>query len=183
MFGGRDGSGYLKTINVFDTTNNTRTTLSTTLPKAANGITCAAVGTKIYLFGGYGSSLFSTINVFDTTTNTITTLSTTLPTAATGIASAAVGTKIYLFGGNGDSYLKTINQFVVSVDLTSGNILVVTNTVDLFNLISTDAVSLEVGIENIYKGNTDNQAELCDAYLHDGTNWVNVNTGEIYETS
>ena len=155
-----------------------------TLPKTATYIASSAVGTKIYLFGGNGDSGYlSTINVFDTTTNTITTLSTTLPKAATGIASAAVGTKIYLFGGNGDSYLKTINQFVVSVDLTSGNILVVTNTVDLFNLISTDAVSLEVGIENIYKGNTDNQAELCDAYLHDGTNWVNVNTGEIYETS
>ena len=73
--------------------------------------------------------------------------------------------------------LNTISQFVVSVDLTSGNILVVTNTSSLFSLISSDDVSLEVGIANIYKGNTDNQAELCDAYLYNGKNWVNVNTG------
>ena len=84
------------------------------LPKGAYSIASAAVGTKVYLFGGqYATSYhLSTINVFDTKTNSTETLSTSLPSAASGIASAAVGTKIYLFGGKGSSSrYNTINVF------------------------------------------------------------------------
>ena len=81
------------------------------IPTAAYNIAAAAVGKKVYLFGGYGDSALNTIKVFDTESKTITTLSTTLPTEAYGIASAAVGTKIYLFGGYGSSKLNTINVF------------------------------------------------------------------------
>ena len=52
------------------------------LPIPTIDMGCAAVGTKIYLFGGDGSGYkdrLNTINVFDTTTETISTLSTTLP--------------------------------------------------------------------------------------------------------
>ena len=82
-----------------------------TLPTAAFDIVSAAVGTKVYLFGGYGSSNLNTINVFDTENKTITTLDTTLPTAMYNIASAVVGTKVYLFGGQGGDYYNTINVF------------------------------------------------------------------------
>ena len=84
-----------------------------TLPTAAYSIAAAAVGKKVYLFGGiYGTyNYLNTINVLDTESNTITTLSTKLPTAAYGIAAAAVGKNIYLFGGEGSSRLATINVF------------------------------------------------------------------------
>ena len=49
----------------------------TTLSQGEFGIGTAAVGTKIYLFGGRNSSSYlNTIQVFDTTNNTIQTLST-----------------------------------------------------------------------------------------------------------
>jgi N-acetylneuraminic acid mutarotase len=69
-----------------------------TLPKAAQGIASATIGTKVYLFGGYGSDNLNTINVFDTETNTIQTLSAKLPIATSGMSAAVVGTKVYLFG-------------------------------------------------------------------------------------
>ena len=74
-------------------------TLSTTLPSGLYAMGCAAVGTKIYLFGGYDSSGTShdTIQMFDTTNNTLTTLSAKLPEAMAYLTCTAVGTKIYLF--------------------------------------------------------------------------------------
>ena len=36
---------------------------------------------------------------------------------------------------------------------------------------------VEVTVKNVYKGDS-NLAKFVDAYLFDGTNWVNVNTGE-----
>ena len=147
------------------------------LPTGAYGIACAAVGTKIYLFGGYGVSYLNTINVFDTVTNGITTLSTTLPTATNFMACAAVGTKIYLFGGDGSSRLNTINRFNVSLALDSGNILITPNMLNVFNLIYSADTQVQIGVLNVYKGDSNNEAGLVDAYLHNGTDWVNVNTG------
>ena len=79
-----------------------------------NRTAAAAVGTKIYLFGGYGySSAVNTIQVLDTTTETVQTLSVKLPTAGSSISSIAIGTKIYLFGGDG---LDTIQVFDTTND-------------------------------------------------------------------
>ena len=89
------------------------------LPTAAQAIASSVVGTKVYLFGGYGSSRLSTINVFDTESNTITTLGAKLPSYSSDMASAVVGTKVYLFGGakgtsgsaGSNDRLATINVF------------------------------------------------------------------------
>ena len=76
----------------------------------------AAVGTDIYLFGGYNnrSAKLNTIYKFSTTSNQITTLSTTLPTAVYGIEAAAVGTDIYLFGGYDSNFSNKIYKFSTS---------------------------------------------------------------------
>lgn len=59
----------------------------------------AAVGSKIYMFGGLSSS-GSKISIFDTTTRTIETLpSTTISHATSRVACEAIGSKIYIFGG------------------------------------------------------------------------------------
>lgn len=104
LFGGHKGtngsSGYLNTINVFDTETETISTLSATLPTAACAIASTVIGNKVYLFGGdrYNGSL-NTINVFDTETKTISTLSVTLPTARGYISAGLVGSSVYLFTG------------------------------------------------------------------------------------
>ena len=176
LFGGV-GSSYLNTIQEFDTETKTRTTLSAKLPTAAGGIGTAAVGTKIYLFGtGWtGTSYSNTIQEFDTETKTLTTLSVTLPTAAGNIGTTAVGTKIYLFGGGS---LNTIQEFIVTFALTSGNILGQQDyNKNIFTLVQSPT-KVTIGLKNVYKGNSSNIAEFVDAYLYNGTNWVNVNTGE-----
>ena len=77
------------------------TVLDQSIPSGAYGTNCAAVGTKIYLFGDENSSA---IQEFDTESKTITTLSATLPSSGKR-GCAAVGTKIYLF------YNTTIQEF------------------------------------------------------------------------
>lgn len=273
MFGGQNSSGTkLNTIYTINTETNTVTASSATLPSARKEMAISAVGTKIYLFGGYASSELNTICVFDTTTNNISTLSTTLPTASrnliagaidkiiyifdksnktiytfdtetnsistlsttlptplTSTAIAVMGDKIYFVGGSdGVGYVTNVYMFdsttnTVSItsstvplskisntslgvvgskifsfggyssgsisrifkselksSLSTNNIFVKESlTQNLFDLMSSPT-RVEIGIDKVYKGNASNNAELCDAYLHDGTNWVNVNTGENY---
>ena len=177
LFGGYNSNSRLNTIQVFDTTNNTIQTLSTKLPTVENSIGTAAVGTKIYLFGGYSSDYLNTIQVFDTTNNTIQTLSTTLPSEAESIGTAAVGTKIYLFGGyRSGGYLNTINQFTVDVPLSSNDIIVTQEYYSRTFKIMKAPTEVEVACKYVYKGDQ-NLAKFIDAYLYDGANWVNVNTG------
>lgn len=186
LFGGVGGGGvYLNTIQVFDTETKTIETLETTLPIALENICCAAVGTKIYLLGGHSSSDHSnikTIQEFDPETKTLTTLSATLATVANEAGYAAAGTNIYLFGGiNGYStpYIDTIQEFVIEFPLLSGNILAQQdNTKNLFDVVKSPT-KVTIGVKNVYKGNSSNIAEYVDAYLYNGTNWVNINTGAI----
>ena len=176
LFGGYSKSS-VNTIQVFDTTNNTIQTLSTTLPQAKSAIGIAAVDTKIYLFGGRTSNRLNTIQVFDTTNNTIQILSTTLSQNTDGIGTAAVGTKIYLFGGYSKNYMNTINLFTVNVPLSSNDIIVTQEySARTFKVLKAPT-EVEVACKYVYKGDQ-NLAKLIDAYLYDGANWVNVNTGE-----
>ena len=84
------------------------------MPEGVKSMGTAAVGSKVYLFGGYKyGGYLTTIRKFDAESQTITTLDTTLPTGINAIAAAAVGKKVYLFGGwdTSNSAIKTIFMF------------------------------------------------------------------------
>lgn len=103
---------FLDSINVFDTTNNTISTLDVKLPVEMMNIGIAAMDTKIYLFGGSSANYeyHNTIYEFDTLTNVIKKLDIELPEKMHGIAAATVNDKIYLFGGQGSSGIKNFIQ-------------------------------------------------------------------------
>lgn len=103
---------FLDSITVFDVTNNTISTLGVKLPVKMMNIGVAALGTKIYLFGGSSANYeyHNTIYEFDTLTNVITKLDIELPEKMHGIAAATVNDKIYLFGGQGSSGIKNFIQ-------------------------------------------------------------------------
>jgi N-acetylneuraminic acid mutarotase len=179
------GYGYVSsmvcfsTINVFDTESKTINTLDTSLPTAAATIAAVAIGTKIYLFGGYGrdtsgSFRLDTINVFNPENDTIGALRTTLPTAACEIATVAVGGKVYLFGGRqsaNSNYLQTINAFVLIMEIGANNLFVeISSTKNLFSLLP----NVELGVANVYKGNADGYAEKVPAALYVDGAWTEV---------
>ena len=105
LFGGSAFTEYYDNILVFDTEDNTITTLDATVPLYSDGsrisnYTVVAVGTKIYLLGGWGGlSYLDTIRVFDTETNAFIPYDVVLPYGNTGCAGAVVESQIFLFGG------------------------------------------------------------------------------------
>ena len=120
IFGGRTSDTvFSNTIQKLDTTTNTLTTLTTTLPSGMAYSSAAAVGGAIYILGGYGDSwsYFDTIEKFDISNETITTLSTTLPKALFYTSAAAVGNNIYIFGGQDSNanFVNTIYELSLSM--------------------------------------------------------------------
>ena len=140
LFGGTYGysnsyGSYINTVGsiyVFKPANNTLETLEVSLPSSAYFVGAEAIGTNIYLFGGYyvdyasnrvntrQTKTLSTIYVFDTVTNTIKQSNTTLPQEDYGMATAVVGTKVYLFGGvNNATGIMTFdaeNETIITLD-------------------------------------------------------------------
>lgn len=172
LFGGYNSRTpkSLDAIYVFDVETETSSTLSVTLPVTCRWMGCEAIGTKIYLFGGSSDSVINTIYVFDTEAETLAELNTTLITACYGMSCANVGNRIYLFGGNN---LNTITKFTITAPLSQGNIELQTSFLNnVFKLINTDNAQVEMGVENVYIGNENNEAELCEAYLHNGIEWA-----------
>ena len=92
------------------------------------------------------------------------------------MGTAAVGTKIYLFGGSGSSgRLNTINVFLTQIPLVVNNILITEGQQEnIFKLLSSPT-QVEISVKNVYRGNSSNVAELNDAYLYNGSVWLNVN--------
>ena len=93
---------------------------------------------------------------------------------------AAVGTKIYLFGGGnyGGAYpnSKVIYQFTIDIPLSSNDIIVTQEYYSRTFKVMKAPTEVEVACKYVYKGDQ-NLAKFIDAYLYDGANWVNVNTG------
>ena len=120
IFGGKNSSGTpINSITVFDTTNNTATKLSVTLPSSGAYTNMAAVSanSKIYLFGGLKADGTRTakINVFNPSAKTIVTSSAVLPSPADSITATVASSNIYLFGGDtGENALNTINTFDIT---------------------------------------------------------------------
>lgn len=131
LFGGEyvDNNTIYKTKSIYKYSVNANviSIYGTKLPQSASNIACAAVGTKIYLFGGElaAISFSNIIQVYDTQNSTLTTLSATLPTASANLSCAVFDKKIYLFGNMSstiyvfDTTTNTINNFDVDLPFQS----------------------------------------------------------------
>ena len=178
IFGGYNTSA-LNTIYKFSCTNKTITTLSVTLPQVLYSACCSIHNDKIYIFGGINDARLNTIYKFNSTSETIETLNVTLPQKLKDACCSSYDSNIYIFGGYSGNYLNTIYEFATSFELTTNNVLIYNaNSKYSFDLI-TDQVTIP--IKNIYIGDSNNTAQLANAYLYDETQsaWVNVNTGEV----
>lgn len=159
------------------------TTLSTTLPKKMMCSCCAAYGDDIYIFGGYNASdlYLNSIYKFNRISKSIEQLNTQLPQGLMRASCSSYGNSIYVFGGRRGSdaaRVNTIYKLQISFELIKNNVLLYcTSSNYSFDLIK----NVTIPIKNIYIGDENNMARLCDAYLYDKTQtaWVNVNTNEV----
>ena len=170
-------------IYKFDIINNTITYVCT-LPNNMTHIASIAVNSTIYLFGGddgYGNTTYyNYILKFNTNDNSIVNCNSSLPLSISELFLSYSNGSIYVYGGreiNTDH--KTIYKFNPDMILQANNVLIYNaNSKYSFDLI-TDQVTIP--IKKVYIGDSNNIAQLADAYLYDEThaNWVNVNTGEV----
>ena len=178
IFGGY-GSSYLNTIFKFNTITRAIETLSVTLPKGLIYASCSIYNTNIYMFGGFSNGVnVNTIYKFNCINENIETLSITMPEIRKTCC-ARCNNDIYIFGGYASSNVNTIYNLSLSFELSANNVLIYNaNSNYSFDLI-TDQVTIP--IKNIYIGDSNNMAQLANAYLYDETQsvWVNVNTGEV----
>ena len=171
---------YLDTISVFDTENNTIRNLDVKLHTPLSRMTAAAIGTKIYLFGGYyyiGNTGYyqDAVCVFDTLNETIKTLDNTLlPAHSLHSGAAAVNNKIYLLGGKTSTIsdpVVDINSLIVQIELPKNHILIeASGSKNIFNLLP----DMEIGIKNVYLGNADGLGERVPAALYKDGEWVEI---------
>lgn len=180
LFGGATSGGitvssFSNKIYRFNTTTETISTLSVTLPANTTEMVSGAVGTKIYLFGGYNSSSSGGQNsyCFDTTTETISTLSATLPVPTMTNSSGVVGTKVYLFGGRlgAGNYVRTIYRFAVSFALAENNLLLLDNGSNSFNFVNNDELTIEAKPKQVYIGNANDEGTYVESALYINNAW------------
>lgn len=179
IFGGR-GTSTSSTIYKFNCVDESITTLSVSLPKGLYYACCSETGGVIYIFGGSSNGVSNTIYKFNCANDTIETLNVIIPRALYLACCEIVGVNIYIFGGyTGGTYLNSIYEFSTSFELTTNNVLILNaNSNYSFDLITNQVT---IPIKNIYIGDSNNTAQLANAYLYDETQtgWVNVNTGEV----
>ena len=142
-------------------------------------MTAKAVGTDIYIFGGYnGVETVNTIYKFDTVTQTFSTVNATMIEKLFGMDSVVVDNHIYLFGGNDNTqgrYL--IQDFLINQPLDSSEIVVLTNqNNNMCKIINSPQADISIGITAVYRGNENNSAVPKNAYLYSetGGEWIKI---------
>lgn len=104
LFGGEipPSGGRADTVERYDPSTNTWTTLPGVMPDPASNICAAVIGTDIYIPGGYSASstYLNTLRVFHTSTNSWSVITTDpLPVGLSGTACAVLNNKLYAIGG------------------------------------------------------------------------------------
>lgn len=170
-------------IYSYDPVTDTIETLTTKLPSSAYAMGCSVVEDKIYLLGGRGSSgaLYSIV-CYDPQSDEIKTMDLqfvidNVSKTAYAMTASAVGTDIYTFGG----YIGgSASKYIFKYSPPLGNMLLENNTLQIYphttknviQLLNTAGMNVNIGIDKIYKGSTDNKAELVEAYLYKNDEWT-----------
>ena len=168
-----------KNIAIFDTNTYEITILDQKLPDIALGISGIAVGSKIYLFGGrWGGDLKMSkdIYAFETTTGELELIG-QMASAGETVFLALWNNYIYMLTGYGEwnGYRSTVDRISLKTLLDSGKLLIETGVnKNTFSLISNPAINVEVGIKNVYLGNSEGYAEKVPAALYVDGAWTEI---------
>jgi hypothetical protein len=126
----------------------------------------------LYLLGiGYDTNSKSYYVIVNVEDGTHTYSEQTFDCIGTGGAGAVVDDLVYIF------YRSFVSIFKLPKDvLVDPNTLQLLSTLDrnVFKFINTDNVQVEMGVNNVYKGNNKGIGEQVEAALYNGTQWVNI---------
>lgn len=184
IFGGKGGSsntstGATKYVIKYEVANDSITS-EQLLPNSLYCVNPISYGQYAYLFGGDGAN---TIIRFDSLTNTVETLSYTLPVNG-GCAAGLYNNAVYIYGTYyksaliSGSFLSYVSLFTINTPLSHGNLFLQEDIgySGLWNAINDNNFVFKAKIINAYLGNSNNIAQLTDAYLYDSdsTTWKSL---------
>jgi hypothetical protein len=150
-------------------------TYSDILPHAVVQAGHAKVGNAIYIFGGgdsdLGSGSYTDILLFDPEkSNPVKTLNTALPKTANIWSAAHINEYIYVVPGAYRFAYK-----IGDTTLENGKLQITPHATDnIFPIINTDTARVEIGVNKVYKGNADNEADVVTAALYKDGAWTNI---------
>lgn len=189
-----DGASFTQ-ILCFDAEKETVYVLTNTLPVVLYNAGVSSIGNKIYFFGGSDKSFnyvqsdmvtYNTIYCLDVETETITELTETLPESQFPSAVETVGNKIYIFGGRTsgtllyNNYYYNITTEIYSfaegaMSLQNGVLQIVpTEKKNIFRILNAQKTQMEIGVQEVFKGNENNEALRMEASLYKDGAWTNI---------
>lgn len=169
-------------VSVFDSVAKSFSNI-TTLTQAHIAPCVAHYGDKIYLISSQGSTYSGMIEVFDINTLESVVLETSLLVTLYEYDFVVIGNTAYLFGGlyyytkegSTTKYTESTPYFykyVVSMEVPSDELHIQSHqNQNLCYLLNGDT-KFEVGVLQVFKGNSDNVGELVDAYLYKDGAWT-----------
>ena len=132
-----------------------------------------AFGNKIYLFGNSVSSGITSlkVTVYDTETDTFTETGKSMNGGANGTCFGSDGLNVYFIGGIGkyNTNSKQLQKFSFETALTSNHLFLQEDYGfdGLWTALKSKDTDLKVKVINAYLGDSNNIAQLTDAYLYD----------------
>ena len=180
-----DSSGPIKKTFRFNISTNAVETMADSIDSFYNAAVIS-YGQYIYCFGGSKSS----IQIYDTVTNSWSKHANNLPTAVSSsfYCAALSGNTVYLYTVYISS--NTVRRpykirFVIYTPLENNTLFLQSDFSfsGLWEMIVSSKGSALIKVIKAWLGNTDNQAELVDAYLYDTTTnkWTKLDGSSTYQ--
>lgn len=173
---------------VLDTTKLTWEKKNVTAPNNYTELTpSVAFGNKIYLFGNSVSSNTTSlkVTVYDTETDTFTETGKSMNGGANGTCFGSDGLNVYFIGGIGkyNTNSKQLQKFSFETPLTSNHLFLQEDYGydGLWTALKSKDTDFRVKVINAYLGDSNNIAQLTNAYLYDSKDlkWKSL-SGESY---
>lgn len=173
---------------VLDTTKLTWEKKNVTAPNNYTELTpSVAFGNKIYLFGNSVSSDTTSrkVTVYDTETDTFTETGKSMNGGVNGTCFGSDGLNVYFIGGIGkyNTNSKQLQKFSFETPLTSNHLFLQEDYGydGLWTALKSKDTDFKVKVINAYLGDSNNIAQLTNAYLYDSKDlkWKSL-TGESY---
>lgn len=175
-------------VFALDTTTLTWEQKTTTVPNNYTELTPSiAFGNKIYLFGNSVSSNTTSlkVTVYDTETDTFTETGKSMNGGANGTCFGSDGLNVYFIGGIGkyNTNSKQLQKFSFETPLTSNHLFLQEDYGydGLWTALKSKDTDFRVKVINAYLGDSNNIAQLTNAYLYDSKDlkWKSL-SGESY---
>lgn len=199
IMGGAEQSSPKSGVYCYDTISDTCTTVAT-YPVTAAGMSCVPFGQYIYCFGGSTGNFnntipnyqINTIYKFDTLTNTFAQLSVSLPEVGIWLLFYKIDDRKYKFAApsnatHSGSYTVSkaayVETFTIETPLTNNYLFLQEDYGydGLWAALKSKDIDFKVKVINAYLGDSNNIAQLTNAYLYDtaSSQWKSL-SGESY---